>query len=83
LDSAWNHVVLAYPILKSPTTRQKTSNHTSVKMALAQGSSVNTQSKTTAIDDRAVEVKECIPKRADSSPATLLSVTACEDRRST
>ena len=52
-------------------------------MALAQGSSVNTQSKTTAIDDRAVEVKECIPKRADSSPATLLSVTACEDRRST
>jgi hypothetical protein len=42
-------------------------------MALAQGSPVNTQNKTVAIDDRAVETKECVPKRADSSSATLLS----------
>jgi len=51
LDSAWNHVVLAYPVFKSRTTRKKTSNPTPVKMALAQGSPVNTQVKTIAIDD--------------------------------
>jgi hypothetical protein len=73
MDSAWNHVVLAYPIFKSRTTRKKTPNPTTVKLALAQGSPVNTQSKTVAINDRVVEVKECVPKRADASPAILLS----------
>jgi len=42
---------------------------------------VNTQSKTVAIDDCAVEVKECVTKRAHPFPVTLLS--ACEVCRST
>lgn len=78
---ARNSVVLAYPIIKSRKTRKKTPNLITVKMALAQGRLVNTQSKTVAIDNRAVAVKECVPKHADSFPATLLSV--CEDCRST
>lgn len=73
MDSAWNHFVLAYPIFKSRTTRKKTPSPTPIKMTLAQASPVNKQSRTIAIDDRAVEVKECVPKRAESSPATLLS----------
>ena len=73
LDSAWNHVVLAYPAFKSRTTRKKTPIPTLVKMTLTQGSPVKAQSKTIAVDGRAVEAKECVPKLADSSPATLQS----------
>jgi hypothetical protein len=66
-------VVLVDPIFKSRTTRTKTSTPDPFKTALAQANPVNTHGMASAIADRVVEVKGCVPKHENSSPITLPS----------